>query len=387
MERSESTTKNNGSSDPNVLNLHLEQYENHEDTQYYDWNKTLSYDADVTMVVGARGVGKTYGLRKQCIRDYLKHEWRFVEICRNKNQVSPVSAGYFDRIISNEEFPEYVFKTTPQKAYIAKRKDDEDDKKKIVWHCIGYFVALTDAQLLKRTTFTNVRRIIFDEAIMDKRDRYHRYVNNEYSVLVNIIDTVSRERADTESLAPRVYLLGNALDMFNPYFEAYGINSKPPRGYSWYKNKTMLLDYLDSKKYSQEKLTGTVAGRMIAGTVEGEIEANNEFMNSGIEFVMKKTPKAKFSFGISYDNRDYAVWIDMFEGYYFITKKFPKNTEGKPIFTITASDAKINYIMAKRADKPIQMLSDAFYMGIMRFDNMATMNGFLDLLTMFGIRR
>ena len=152
-------------------------------------------------------------------------------------------------------------------------------------------------------------------------------------------------------------------------------------------NDDLLLDYLDSKKYSQEKLTGTVAGRMIAGTVEGEIEANNEFMNSGIEFVMKKTPKAKFSFGISYDNRDYAVWIDMFEGYYFITKKFPKNTEGKPIFTITASDAKINYIMAKRAEKPIQMLSDAFYMGVMRFDNMATMNAFLDLLTMFGIRR
>ena len=29
--------------------------------EYYDWHKTLSYDADVTMVIGARGVGKTFG--------------------------------------------------------------------------------------------------------------------------------------------------------------------------------------------------------------------------------------------------------------------------------------------------------------------------------------
>ena len=34
-------------------------------TDYYDWHKTLSYNADVTMVIGARGIGKTYGLRKQ----------------------------------------------------------------------------------------------------------------------------------------------------------------------------------------------------------------------------------------------------------------------------------------------------------------------------------
>ena len=38
---------------------------------FYDWHKTLSYDADVTMVIGPRGVGKTFGLRKQCIKDFL----------------------------------------------------------------------------------------------------------------------------------------------------------------------------------------------------------------------------------------------------------------------------------------------------------------------------
>ena len=61
--------------------------------KYYDWEKTLSYDADVTMVIGARGVGKTFGLRRQFIRDYLRHEWRFVEVTRYKNELSGVSDG------------------------------------------------------------------------------------------------------------------------------------------------------------------------------------------------------------------------------------------------------------------------------------------------------
>ena len=42
--------------------------------KYYDWEKTLSYDADVTMVIGASGVGKTFGRRKQFIREWVKRD-------------------------------------------------------------------------------------------------------------------------------------------------------------------------------------------------------------------------------------------------------------------------------------------------------------------------
>lgn len=383
--------------DANCYNAHLEQFVNNDPddeniAKYYDWAKTLSFDADVTMVIGARGVGKTYGLRKQFIKDFLKHGWRFVEICRYKNEISSVASGYFNRIDMNNEYPGYIFKTTPQKAYIAKVEkseislDEKSKKKKTEWYCIGYFISLSDAQSLKKRTFSNVRRICFDEAILDKRDRFHKYLQSEYMLVANVIDTVSRERPDDNSLAPRLYLLGNALDLFNPYFEKYGITDKPERGYSWHKNKTMLLDYVESREYSESKLKGTVSGRMIDGTVEGEIQANNEFMTLGIDFIMKKTQKATFVYGISYKNNKYGIWTDMREGWFFVTDKFPRKTD-RPIFTLTASDARLNYIMAKRMDKPIAMLSEAFYMGIMRFDSVAIMNGFIELMTLFGVKR
>ena len=43
--------------------------------EFYNWQKTLSYNADVTMVIGARGIGKTYGLRLQFIRDIDSVKW------------------------------------------------------------------------------------------------------------------------------------------------------------------------------------------------------------------------------------------------------------------------------------------------------------------------
>ena len=49
-------------------------------SKYYGWERTLSYDADVTMVIGARGIGKTFGLRMQCIRDLIRDGSRFCEV-------------------------------------------------------------------------------------------------------------------------------------------------------------------------------------------------------------------------------------------------------------------------------------------------------------------
>ena len=152
---------------------------------FYDWNKTLSYDADVTMVIGARGIGKTFGLRKQCIKDFLRDGSRFVEITRYNNELSGVSDGYFNRLSSLPDFSDYVFKSDARYAYIA---DKDETKKKPEWKLIGYFVSLSSAQRMKKRTFDHVRRLIFDEAILERSDRYHRYLPNEFGTLANLVE-------------------------------------------------------------------------------------------------------------------------------------------------------------------------------------------------------
>lgn len=349
---------------------------------YYDWRKTIAYDADITMVVGERGVGKTYGLRLQLVRDHINNDYNFVEVVRHKNELSGVANGYFDRITSNDEFPGKVFMTNNNMAFIADKPDNDDEKPK--WELCGYFVAMSQAQQLKKRTFNKVKRIVFDEAILDKRDRYHNYLYHEYEILANIVDTVSRERADVECIHPRVYLLANALDVLNPYFTHYNVGV-PKHGYHWYAGKTFLLHYAKHGEYAKAKASETVAGRMLANTEGGMVANDNKFAGLRDDFVMRKTREAKFSFGIYYDGNAYGVWGDWNNGYYFVTSKIPNNTD-KPVYTLTLEDNRLNYVAARRAEIALSTIADLHYTGCMRYESVSVQERFRDILRLFGVR-
>lgn len=352
--------------------------------RFYDWQKTLSYDADVTMVVGARGVGKTFGLRTQFIRDWKRDGSRFVELVRYKNELFGVSDGYFNRVEQQPEFSDLIFKTDSRYAYVA-YKGENNDAGKPNWQVIGYFVAMTDAQRSKKRTFDRVRRIVLDEAIIERTDRYHDYLPNEFNTLANLVDTVSRERADTECVRPRVYLLGNAVNISNPYFGAYHVSTMLKFGYSWHKSKTFLLHYVEPGEYEGEKLRGTVAGRMMAGTDEGMTAASNVFITESEDFVAKKPKRAVFMFGIKLNMRDYGIWMDRSEGLYYVTGRIPRNTS-RPVYSLTRSDMSVNTIAARRCDEVLQSFASLWYMRQLMYESVDVKTRFIDVLNLFGIR-
>lgn len=355
---------------------------------YYPWNETLTRgNADIVMVIGARGYGKTYGLRKQFIRDALKG-FRFVEIVRHKTQLKgddAVQNGYFDKLAQDPDIlkENIMLKTQGVRAYMARKPEKADDKPK--WELIGYFVAITEAQTLKMRTFSNVKRILLDEAILERDNPYRRYIPNEWAKVASIVDTVSRERADDDSLKPTLYLLGNAVDLTNPYFAHFGIVREPKEGYSWHCNKTVLVHYVQNAEYSSAKLKGTVAGRMLAGSASAGENVDNRFRTIDSGAIGKKTPNAKLQFIVAYSGRSYGVWLDLSEGYYYITGT-AKESANVPIYALTNSDMRPNYVMIQAVRKQLQGLADLYYLGIIRYDNEQTMNAFMKVLSTVGVR-
>lgn len=348
-----------------------------ESSKYYNWDKTLSYAADVSIVIASRGRGKTYGRRVGCIKDYIKNGYTFVEICRYKSELSPIMDGYFDKVC--DEFPDFMFKTEAGKGYISPKTED---KKKVKWEVICYFIPLTDAQNAKKRTYKNVRSLIFDEAILERTDRFHRYVPGEYSKLANIVDTTTRERPDSK-MRPHLYLLGNACDLLNPYFQFYGIDKMPDFGYSWYRNKSVIVHYEDPATYADDKLENTVSGRMTAGTAEGEIAARNQFITADQSMIAAKPKNADYGYGFICDGVKYGVWFDYKEGYIYINNKI-LDPELYTTFYLTRDDASANLLAANRACPAMQKLRESHYMNIIRYSAYATMNGFLDMLSKFG---
>jgi len=343
--------------------------------EYYDWTKTLSFDAPITMVITSRGKGKTYGIRRQFVNDWLKHNYRFVEIARQKNELSPLMDNYFERL--GKEFPSYVFKCEQYRAYMAARPQG---KKKPEWKLIGYFIAMSQFQLIKKKTYNRVKRILVDEAVMDKNDKFHHYMKNEWEVLTSIVDSVSRERADSE-IKPRVYLLGNACDILNPYFAQAGISGDPDVGYTWHMRKNFLLHYEDDETYANEKRQ-TLAG--IMGDNAGDsVSIDNRFDDKASGLIAKKSSEAQHLYTFLYEGKTISVWCDLTDGWYYITSKAPK--DGRNTFALTLEDHP-NHIILQRTSPLIKTLFEAYRLRCVKFDSIRMHGDFLDMLRYMGYR-
>ena len=302
---------------------------------------------------------------------------------RHKTELSAFTASYFDRIVANHEFPGYRFKTDNKMAWICEDLGEDFEPKKDDWKLCGYFGALTDAQQMKKRTYSKVKRILLDEAIIDKRlDKHHRYLTNEVEVLANVVDSVTRQRAG-DGTSPHVYLLGNACDLLNPYFAAYQVDDVPRPGYSWYKNKLMLLHFVKDDEYAQYKEADTVAGRMLAGTAAGDVAANNTFvLHQDGGFIESKPRKARFGFGVVYKGESFGVWRDSLK--YFVTEKIPENAG--PVFAMTCEDGSLDRVMARKAESMLVQFSRGYFANAVRFENQIVRERFWNVLHLFGVK-
>lgn len=345
---------------------------------YYDWDRTISYDADVTMVVGARDLGKTYGLRIRCIRDWINNHNTFVVIIRVKQHMSIVSREYFSKV--GREFPEWDFKTEGYYGYIARHGEDS---KKRTWHLLCYFLPLSMAQSAKQGTFMDVRRIVFDEFIIDRKDRYKRYLPTEVTDVINLLDTTSRERPGESSVRPHLYLLGNALDVTNPYFRYFGVPTNIEFGYRWFFDKMVLLHYVDSHEFNRAKREQTVAGRLLSRTDVGAANTDNRFVVGNDEFVERKTRRARFRFAIEFNGHTFGLWIDARRGCWYVSRKVSRG-QG-PTYYLTTADMQVNAIALRSSDPQLCLLRDGYYAGFLRYEDRVLKAEFVDMLQRIGV--
>lgn len=347
------------------------------------WQKILTYDADITMITDARGRGKTFGMRQQFLKDWLQNHHTFVQIVRHEYRIPEISNGYFDALskpIDNKGTPaspllhnkHIRFKRRGHDMLAAIIPHDQWNNPDYTpkWERIGYFVSLSKAQDYKELTFRDVRRLCLDEALIQNPNGHHNYLPLEFEQLISIVDSTTREQPGQKQHKPNIYLLSNACSIVNPYFQHYGIDHIPPDGFSWWGGKTFLLYVGHDLQYADEKARHTVAGRMSRQTETAGIANNNQFMNARLDLVQQKTSQAVFTYAMAYQGQKYGIWTDLNQGLYYITQRIPK--DAAPIYALTTSDNRLNYLIATRSTPQIQSLLDMYSLGLVRFDTPAT---------------
>lgn len=250
---------------------------------YWDINKPLSYDCLFNFIVGARGVGKTYGCKKWCIDSYLRKKSKFVYVRRFERELLKM-AKFFDDI--KDLYPDHNFSYRKPNFYI----DDE---------ICGSVIALSTSKVEKSTAYPDVDKIIFDEFILDQG--YHHYIKDEVTNFLELYSTIARSRD------VKVMFLSNALTVANPYFMYFGITL--PYN-SDIKSKDDILIQMVKSDGFETMMKSTRFGKIVSNTKYGKYAIENSFYRDDRSLVEKKTKKSKNAFVMMYRGENIGVWID-----------------------------------------------------------------------------
>ena len=184
---------------------------------YIDVTETLKHDSSTFIfMVGARGIGKTFGFLKYLIDKQLK----FIYMRRTQTQI--------DMIKSEELNPFKSLKTELGDAYsfITRRVNknitgiyhtvkDENGIEAPFGDPIGYMLALSTVSNIRGFDASDVDVLLYDEFISE---RHEKPIQSEGTAFLNAIETIGRNRELKGRKPLRVICLSNSSNLANPIF-------------------------------------------------------------------------------------------------------------------------------------------------------------------------
>ena len=175
---------------------------------WVNWKYILDQDSAFTMVVGARGTGKTYGLMKELI----ERQQPFIYLRRLKTQIDncgKVTGNPFKRLNMDGGYNILPYSVG---GNIEFRKDDKNGE------LVAVGVALSTVATIRGVDFSDYNYILFDEAVAMVGEKP---IKNEFEAILNFYETVNRNREIIGEKPVQAILLGNANKLSNPYFTGW----------------------------------------------------------------------------------------------------------------------------------------------------------------------
>lgn len=315
---------------------------------YYDPNKMLSFNRILNFVIGARGIGKSYGMKKHVCRRFIKYGEQFIYVRRYKPELKKVT-NFFDDI--RQEFPNVELKVKGRQFYIGGK-------------LAGWAIPLSTWQSEKSNAYPNVSTIVFDEFIREKDNS--GYIPNEVEALLNLMDTVFRGRENVRCIG-----LSNSVSVVNPYFLYFDLVPNTERRYNAYKE--ILIEIPESFDFADERRK-TKFGSLIDGTEYGEMSLDNKFVNDSSLFIEKRSAESRFQFTVVYKGMYMGIWVDVEQGLMYLSNDRDPST--KFTFALTQDDLSENAMLMTgwKNHYYLKKMVSAFMNGFLRFDNQVLRN-------------
>jgi len=327
---------------------------------WYNLNKTLSHDAMINIVIGARGCGKTVAAKIKCVDWWINKRKQFVYLRRYGTELDEVKKSLFNDIIS---------------LGYSKDKDIEfkNGEYLIDGEVAGYAMSLNQSNYLKGVSYPDVGLIVFDEFVVPEGQKY---LKHEVDKFYNMIESIARDRDI------RILMLGNSLSLINPYTISWELTKpKNGTGITKTKNNDILLEIVDSSEFKEHK-SKTRFAKIVEGSEYYRMAVDNEFIEDDDTFIAKKG-QAFCILTMSYNGFKYGFWKDDSQGLYFVSKDIDKSCSLN--LALSLSDFKPNLALLRGNDDYFKrIVINNFAKGLVRFESQEIQKTFREIVKLRG---
>lgn len=321
---------------------------------FFNIDDVLSKQALYNFIVGGRGIGKTYSLKKRAIKNWIKDGSMFVYLRRFDSELQPkLLKHFFDDV--GKEFPGYEF-------------DYKEGMLTINEVPFGFTMALSKAITLKGiAAFDKVSIICFDEFLLEG-ESYYRYLPNEINHFENMLETICRLRD-----VP-IICFSNNVSITNPYFRFYGVKFSSMNPGS-YRKGDVYAEIVKSEDFLSHKAR-TRRARVLEGTNFYSYAIENKSLEDDSSNVKKKEGNCYCLARIIVDGVEMGVWKSNYFGIYYIS---PDCKDKVQTFTFDLENVESEKMLLTYRTPVIKKVMESYRMGGLFYENMDCKNLFLKI--------
>lgn len=281
---------------------------------FYDPSELRSKQRIYNFIMGMRSNGKTYSMKKMCIKNFITKEQQFVWVRRYKTELDAEFVRGWSEDIQNE-FPNNTIEVT--KKHI-----------KIDGQVAGYIIPLSTSQRKKSVSFAKVTSIVFDEFLITSDGGNLHYIKDEPVLFLELFSTIARLRDNVTA-----YFVANAFSVVNPYFVYHDVKIDIENRFTLTPDVCVEITHTPGVKEEMEK---TRLGKLIKGTKYGDYAIDAKFYNDDEKFIKARSGSLIYMMTIYYRDEVLGVWVANNKEYWYVDKIIEK--ECKYILSMTTKD-------------------------------------------------
>lgn len=275
---------------------------------------------EIYIAASNRSAGKTTFFNGMTLHNFIKKKKRFLLLYRHKYEISQAADGFF-KDINKLFFPglSMIQSTGVKNVFDTLLIGENTQEKETSYIPCGYATSLSAAEQIKKYShlLSDIDVILLDEAFPEDG----RYLPNEIDLFMSIHDSLARGNGQMSKYLP-VIIIGNLIDIFNPYFDALGVIDSLQLESNFTRGDGFVIEQ-NFNEVSAKAHADSAFHRALAGASYGSATQERKYLNTSYDMIDAKVcDSGRYMLTIAYKEKLYSVRYNE-QGFFYYVSNTP----------------------------------------------------------------